>query len=138
MGDCYFLVALLLVAKVPTRISGILPNPDFTDSGAALVNARVLGVPTQIVVDNDFAFYNSQNTDLYFGKTQTDEAWVQIIEKAWAKTNGNYNRIKSGLAVEALEWLEGYPGFFYSLSPTPAEEVKDVDAVWKFLSENSN
>lgn len=107
--------AVALVATDPSRLVNILPEADFTPSGAAVVNVKSLGEDTQIVVDNNFAFHEYYDKSLLFAEAMGDEAWVQILEKAWAKYNGNYDRIWSGNCVEPLEWLVGFPGFFYFL-----------------------
>ena len=42
------------------------------------------------------------------------ELWVQLLEKAWAKVNGNYENTITGLPSEALKALTGAPVEFYS------------------------
>lgn len=44
----------------------------------------------------------------------------------------NYDSISGGDAMEAIEWLAGYPCFSYSLL-YPTEEVKDITTAWRFI-----
>jgi len=50
---------------------------------------------------------------------------VLILEKAWAKVYGNYQRIEAGLAGEAMYPLTGCPQyqFFH-------DDVRDIDRFW--------
>lgn len=41
------------------------------------------------------------------------DLWVIILEKAWAKVCGSYQKIESGVAKEVLKLLSGAPTDFY-------------------------
>ena len=59
---------------------------------------------------------------------RNNEIWVLILEKAWAKVYGNYQRIEAGLSGEAMYPLTGCPQyqFFH-------DEVRDVNRFWTRL-----
>ena len=44
-----------------------------------------------------------------FSKSESNEAWVILLEKAWAKAFGSYSNIISGISVEVLKAITGGP-----------------------------
>lgn len=48
-----------------------------------------------------------------FSRSNGPELWVLILEKAWAKIHGSYERIIGGQAHLTLRDLNGAPGFEY-------------------------
>ncbi|QIW99603.1 hypothetical protein AMS68_005121 [Peltaster fructicola] len=62
---------------------------------------------------------------LYFSRCKSDETWVPLIEKAYAKAHGDYATIEGGYASEGIEDLTG--GVATSFSP---EDVMDKDRFW--------
>jgi len=46
-----------------------------------------------------------------FSKANGNELWVIILEKAWAKLHGSYERIEAGFAHEVMRDLTGAPSY---------------------------
>jgi len=46
-----------------------------------------------------------------FSKANGNELWVIILEKAWAKLHGSYERIEAGFAHEVMRDLTGAPSW---------------------------
>ena len=46
-----------------------------------------------------------------FSKAHGNELWVLILEKAWAKVHGSYERIEAGFAHEVMRDMTGAPSF---------------------------
>lgn len=72
------------------------------------------GEKRTVVVDDYFPYDNEKETWAFSQpKLTTDgravEIWVLIIEKAWAKIFGNYQRCEAGSAGEAMYPLTGHP-----------------------------
>jgi hypothetical protein len=44
-----------------------------------------------------------------FSHANGNELWVMLIEKAWAKVHGSYERIEAGLAENVFRDLTGAP-----------------------------
>lgn len=66
------------------------------------------GVPTEIVIDDLFP-YDSHKEKWAFAHTNQKEIWVQLLEKAWSKVYGSYQRIEAGDIREAFPALTGAP-----------------------------
>lgn len=54
-----------------------------------------------------------------FAQTQKGELWPVIIEKAWAKIHGSYERIEGGQSHMTMRDLTGAPAFEYEITKTP-------------------
>lgn len=91
------------------------------------------GEKRTVVVDDYFPYDAESDTWAFSqpSKTREDrhiEIWVLVIEKAWAKVFGSYQRIEAGTAGEALYPLTGSPQQqFYH------DEIKDIDGFWQRL-----
>jgi calpain-15 len=48
-----------------------------------------------------------------FSKAQGNEIWVILLEKAWAKIHGSYERISLGVTSYTLRDITGAPSFIY-------------------------
>jgi calpain-15 len=69
------------------------------------------GEPVTVVVDDYFPFCNHKD-QWAFSRANSNELWVLLLEKAWAKIFGSYQRIESGTSGEALPALTGAPAEF--------------------------
>ena len=56
--------------------------------------------------------------------------WVPFLEKAWAKLNGNYDRIISGNEMEGFYLLTGFPSQNYNLNSSFA---LNATAIFNFV-----
>ena len=60
----------------------------------------------EVVVDDFVPCYKG---DPAFSKANGNELWVILLEKAWAKLHGNYERIEAGFAENVMRDLTGAP-----------------------------
>lgn len=51
-----------------------------------------------------------------FSHSSEEEIWVCLLEKAYAKSYGDYNRIVGGQPFEAIKDLTGGPGLQYNFN----------------------
>ena len=119
LGDCYFMCTLASLAELPKRIEKIFdfdfPNKEKKDvidmaqrTGCYCVKIYDMGIPTEVIVDDCFPCI-SKDQGAAFTKTETNELWVLLLEKAWAKTYFSYDNIEAGLTRECLHDLTGAP-----------------------------
>lgn len=62
---------------------------------------------------------------LYFSHCKSNETWLPLIEKAYAKAHGDYYAIEGGFASEAIEDLTGGVGVV--INP---EDIMDKERFW--------
>ena len=79
----------------------------------------IKGMPMTYVVDDYLAF--TDNDDNSFSTAFADISsqggfWPSILEKAWAKLNGNYELAFTGHVGEALKVLTGAPTEEFTLT----------------------
>lgn len=60
---------------------------------------------------------------LSFSQARDNEIWVQVLEKAWAKVNGNYENTIAGFTREALKALTGAPTEHFLHDYTKEEDL---------------
>jgi hypothetical protein len=63
---------------------------------------------------------------LYFSHCKSNETWLPLIEKAYAKAHGDYASIEGGYASEGIEDLTGGVGVV--LNP---EDIMDKERFWR-------
>lgn len=112
LGDCWLISSLAAVAAIPKYIEKVVPNDQSFESGsyAGVFHFRIwrFGYWIDVVVD-DFLPVN-ESGDLIFcrNKTNGNEMWGPLLEKAFAKVNACYEFIgNGGHSVDALVDLTG-------------------------------
>jgi hypothetical protein len=129
LGDCYFLSALAALAENPVRIKKLFPQLTLNNNGVFEVNIFLHGEPVTILLDDFFVVKDVENDnkneesnedqdqdvekekELAFAKINPDSnsIWPILLEKTWAKLNGNYEKIISGNVSEVYELLSPAP-----------------------------
>jgi len=74
------------------------------------------GQKYNIVVDDEVPIFNPGTDVEYaiFAESKDHIMWGPILEKAYAKFVGSYEKIaKGGTATEAIRAITGFPGFLY-------------------------
>jgi calpain-15 len=72
------------------------------------------GLWTVVWVDDHFPC-RSDISEPAFTKARSNDMWVLLMEKAWAKLWGSYARIESGVCRESMRDLTGAPTRSFSL-----------------------
>lgn len=87
------------------------------------------GLRQLVVVDN---YVPTKNGTLAFSRTNGKEMWVIMLEKAWAKIHGSYERIEGGDTQTTVRDLTGAPGETYDLK----DKDQTPDGIWEKLQES--
>jgi calpain-15 len=90
LGDCYFLSSLSAIGETSSRILNAILTQSCNNAGVFAAKVYIRGVPTVVVID-DYLVVNSTLGSLKFDKNGDDGSmWGPLMEKVWAKVNGNY------------------------------------------------
>ena len=111
LGDCYFLSSLSSLAENPFRVRLLFISKKVNEkAGIYCVKICFEGEWRAVYVDDYFPIYEDGSGPSFSKSKKGDnELWVLILEKAWAKLYGNYERIEAGLTREVLRSLTGAP-----------------------------
>ncbi|XP_068196326.1 calpain-10 isoform X2 [Antennarius striatus] len=110
LGDCWFLCACSFLLKNKHLLNKVFPldQPEWGDRryrGAFKFRFWQLGHWTDVSIDDRLPCINST---LCFSRCHSPTAfWVALLEKAYAKLHGSYERLWAGQVSEALVDLTG-------------------------------
>ena len=129
-GDCYFLSSISSLAEFPERVENIFITKDMNEAGCYALQFYINGEPETVVVDDLFPWSNHKNTWAFSRSSNDNEIWVLLLEKAWAKIFGSYQRIEGGTTGEALPALTGAPTQMILHA-----ETEDKEFIWNTIKE---
>ena len=92
----------------PQILAEIFRMHKVQDNGYYEVCLRVDGEWNVVILDDYFPC-NVGNKKPIFTKPNSNELWVMLLEKAWAKINGGYALTVAGFATEVLEATTNFP-----------------------------
>jgi hypothetical protein len=87
------LSSLAALAEHPSRIKNLFLQEVRNESFIYGVVMCKNGFKSMITVDN---YIPTKGDNLAFSSTHDREMWVIVLEKAWAKIHGSYERIEGG------------------------------------------
>lgn len=108
LSNFYFLSALSILAEKPNRIKRLFNLNQINDQGVLAVNMYTNGDAKEVIMDDHMP---CRDGDLCFSKSKGKEMWVSMLEKAWAKVHGSYERIIKGSPQNVLRDLTGAPTY---------------------------
>ena len=96
INDCYFLSTLGSLCKFPELVDKLFYFKEKTKEHIYGVYLYINGEKQLVLLDDFLPYVGVAFKQLAAGKSQENQIWVSLIEKAWAKINGNYIRIGCG------------------------------------------
>ena len=105
---------------------------ELSANGIYALNMYALGVPHTVIVDDwlPLRTWGSGFNTLFAHVSDDSSLWGPIIEKAFAKFQGNYQRIEEGNPAESTRKLTGAPSRYVNHVDT---EVGDL---WNIIEDN--
>ncbi|CAK6952485.1 calpain-10 [Scomber scombrus] len=125
LGDCWFLCACSVLLKNKHLLIKVLPpdQPQWGDGryrGSFQFHFWQQGHWTEVTIDDRLPCINSA---VCFSRCHSSTAfWVALLEKAYAKLHGSYERLWAGQVSEALVDLTGGLAERWSLANVESEE----------------
>ena len=124
LGDCYFLSSVTNLSKFPGLIRKMFKTETTNKDGFYEIIFIIDGKP-QIVIVDDYLPVNKKNKRPVYAQSKGNEIWVMLLEKAWAKVNGGYANIISGLPSEAIEFLTGLGSLVYNTETMDVDDINE-------------
>ena len=124
LGDCYFLSSVANLCKFPSLIMSLFKTKDTNKDGFYEIILHIDGKP-QIVIVDDYLPIDKTTKKPCYAQSKGNEIWVMLLEKAWAKVNGGYANIISGLPSEALEFLIGLGSLSYDTENADTDDINE-------------
>ena len=125
LGDCYFLSSVANLCKFPSLILRMFKTKETNKDGFYEIILYIDGKP-QIVIVDDYLPINKSTKKPVYAQSKGNEIWVMLLEKAWAKVNGGYANIISGLPCEALEFLLGLGSLSYDTENMDTDDFNEM------------
>jgi calpain-15 len=108
LGDCWLMTALACLSEFPGAIQNIFETDEYNPRGRYVVRLYC-GQKRRwesIVVDDHIPVKRGTDTPI-FAKPNGKELWVALLEKAFAKFVGNYQKLDGGFAIWGLQAMTG-------------------------------
>ncbi len=105
LGNCYFLSAIASLCKYPSLIEKIFFIKEKSIEHCYGCYLRINGIWKLVLLDDYIPCIGYLIKKFAFSHANGNELWVILLEKAWAKINGNYARIIGGDPHEIYELL---------------------------------
>jgi len=132
LGDCWFCCSLASMSERPFLVERLFVTKNGGKEGIHVINFWHNGIKEQVVLDDYFPCKPFSGP--IYTKTSDDELWVAVLEKAYAKIYGCYERLVSGSPYHSLPDLTGNPAEIYELHDEEA-----LQGLWeKLLSWNAS
>lgn len=109
LADCWFLSSVACMAERPILIERLFITKEYNDYGIYKIRLCKNGEWIVVTVDDYIPCY--YNAGPMFSRSNGDELWVLLLEKAYAKLHGNYWCLRFGLTQHGLIDMTGCPSF---------------------------
>ena len=138
IGDCYFLSAVGALCNIHTKsgqklIEDLFLHTSKTKEHVYGVYYFINGVWELILVDDYFPYSGEGFKQFAFASSHSNELWISLMEKAWAKINGCYAKVGCG----------GQPHeVFDVLTEAYSEQIEisesKADEIWNKMAESQD
>ena len=135
LSDCYFISAIGSLCSHKTCINKLFHIKGRTKENAYGIYFFINGKWKLVLVDDYFPYMTNDYVKmLCFGFSLSEELWVSLLEKAWAKIHGSYIKIGSGgECSEVFDVLtEAYTEQIYIQKNL---DYEDIDKIWEKLED---
>jgi hypothetical protein len=101
LPDGYFEAVTAGMTLKPTWMNNFIVTPTLNKAGLFTMQIFVKGIPYNVTVDDYIPVYYSKSSKSYFPYFSQQGSggaiWPMLVEKVWAKVNGNYYNTISGV-----------------------------------------
>lgn len=121
------------------RLQQTIETDTINAAGIFTMRIYIKGVPSKISVDDTIAFkwteWNGWES-MFVRQGDDNSIWGMLLEKVWAKINGNYEFIIAGQGLEAFDVLGGCPSSYFHTND--ASTINSIGANAYRIIDNGN
>ena len=132
LGDCYFLSAIAALCKFPKLVEKLFYIKEKCVEHCYGCYFRISGVWKLVLIDDYFPCYGRYGLNFAFSYTNGNELWVVLIEKAWAKLNGNYVKVIGGEPHEVFDHITNAYSEKFAIGKI------DSETLWRHLKDSED
>ncbi len=132
LGDCYFLSAIAALCKFPKLVEKLFYFKQKSLEHCYGCYYKISGIWQLVLVDDYIPCYGNYGKNPAFTSSNGNELWVMLLEKAWAKLNGNYAKAIGGEPHEVFDVITN------AWSEKIKLENSKSDSIWKSMVNAEN
>lgn len=136
LGDCWFMCALSSLSERPDLVKRLFLTKQVNPEGIYKVRFCKGGIWVTVTIDDFFPCF-PQSTPI-FSRSQGNELWVLLLEKAYAKLHGSYGLLRGGWACEGMIDLTGCPTESIDFNKEVGEDMLNQNTLWPLLMKEDN
>jgi hypothetical protein len=133
LGNCWLLSSIASVAEHPKLIERIILTKSYNNFGYYRLKLCKMAKWKTIVIDDYIPCFPFGET--IFSRNSEKEIWVLLLEKAFAKLFGSYNRLIGGDCQQGLIDLTGCPTISLDLTSEKMKEKIKSGELWRMIVE---
>jgi len=123
--DCYMLASAAALAIKADRVKKIFLTQELNDEGIYAFKFFVGGRPRVVTIDDAVPWKNSKH--LIFAQLSEDNgSWIPLLEKAYAKLAGNYEKLGRGWMSESMRVFTGAPSHKFNIKNMSKDDLWDL------------
>ena len=131
--DCWLMCTLASLAERPSLVKRLFKSEEVSPCGLYRIRFCKNGEWQVVTVDDYFPCAPFGKPK--FNRSNGNELWVMLVEKAYAKLHGDYFRLEYGSEREGMIDLTGCPTLWYDLKCKEVKELIMADLLWPLLKQ---
>jgi len=131
LADCWFLCAVSSLAERPALVERIFVTKEYNEQGIYQLRICKNGEWHTVTVDDFFPCF--PNGGPIFSRSNGNELWVLLLEKAYAKIHGGYKTLTGGLPYQAMMDLTGCPTMSLNFQDPKVKELTHSGKLWHLI-----
>lgn len=123
LGDCWLISALSTLAEYPSVVMSLIEQQDIPGDGKFVVNLYSFRERRMVKIEVDDRLPTKAYDCAYVHISHDGEMWPCIMEKAFAKLCGGYEKLDGGHSGFALAAMLGHPDVVMYWKPKEDEDL---------------
>jgi calpain-15 len=131
LKDGWLLCAIACLAERPALVERLFVTKEYNQNGIYELRLFKNGELRRVIVDDYFPCF--PNGGPMFSRSNGNELWVLLLEKAYAKVHGGYKTLTGGLPHEAMMDLTGCPAMSLSFKEEKVQQMFNSGKLWELV-----